>query len=206
MKRLVIWILCGIIFLAISTGAAAGTAVMGPSGLIKTPTADVLDAGDLSLAYHLDGDLGIGSLAYGLTESIEIGVYTRRQDTYLGPHAKVVLVGENSSFPGVAVGMVHDSFYMVASKRLPGSGLRGHIGVGTKAYDGLFLGLSKMINPVVLERGGSSGIPTTILTAEYLKNGLNLGAEMFLTPAVRIKVAAEDLKNLILGVNFKISL
>lgn len=118
-----------------------------------------------------------------------------------------MLIGETSNLPGVAVGLAHESFYMVASKRLPGAGLRGHVGVGTKAYDGLFIGVSKMLNPVTVDKGvKNTSMPTTLLAAEYLRGGFNIGAEVLLTPELRIKVAAEDLKHVILGVNFKVSI
>ncbi|NMB24751.1 MAG: YjbH domain-containing protein [Firmicutes bacterium] len=207
MKRLLSWFVCVVVLLTFSAGAVAGTTVLGPSGLIKVPTADALTAGELSFAYHLEDERGVGSLAYGLTDSIELGVYTKREGTYLGPHAKALLIGETSNLPGVAVGLAHESFYMVASKRLPGAGLRGHVGVGTKAYDGLFIGVSKMLNPVTVDKGvKNTSMPTTLLAAEYLRGGFNIGAEVLLTPELRIKVAAEDLKHVILGVNFKVSI
>ena len=79
--------------------------------------------------------------------------------------------------------------------------------MGTNTYDGLFLGVSKMLNPVTVESGvKNTGMPATLLAVEYLKGGFNLGAEVILTPEVRIKVAAEDLKNVILGVSFKVSI
>ena len=207
MKKLLLWLSCVAVLLTFSVGAAAGTTVLGPSGLIKVPTADALTAGELSLAYHLENGKGIGSLTYGLTNNIEAGVYTGRRDAYLGFHAKAVLTEEDNSLPGVAVGLANESFYVVASKRLPRAGLRGHVGVGTNTYDGLFLGVSKMLNPVTVESGvKNTGMPATLLAVEYLKGGFNLGAEVILTPEVRIKVAAEDLKNVILGVSFKVSI
>lgn len=79
MKRLLSWFVCVVVLLTFSAGAVAGTTVLGPSGLIKVPTADALTAGELSFAYHLEDERGVGSLAYGLTDSIELGVYTKEK-------------------------------------------------------------------------------------------------------------------------------
>ncbi len=191
-----------------SVGAAAGTTVTGPTGLLTLPPADALAQGDLSLSYHVkDGD-GIGSISYGLIPGLEIGLLTTGpRHSNLGVHGKAVLSHEGASLPGVAVGLCDESFYMVASKRLLGAGVRGHVGVGTGKYDGLFLGVSKMLNPVVVDSGvKGSTTPAALLAVEYAKGAFNLGLDVLLSPEVRIKVATEDFDSLILGVNFKVSL
>ncbi|NMB47005.1 MAG: YjbH domain-containing protein [Firmicutes bacterium] len=195
------------VVLALAMGAVAGTTVKGPSGVLTLPTADALAAGDLSLSYHLEAGDGIGSLAYGLTDNIEVGLLTDTKGTDLGLHAKAVLSQEDSSLPGVAVGLCDDSLYMVASKRLASASVRGHVGVGTGDYNGLFLGVSKMLNAVTVDSGlKNTSMPATLLAVEYVRGGFNIGADVLLSPQVRIKVAAEDLKHVILGVSFKMSL
>lgn len=208
MKKWLIWLSCiAMVVLSFSMGAAAGTTVKGPSGLITLPTADTLAAGELSLAYHLDDGRGIGSVAYGLTQSIEAGLLAGPRDSRVGVHAKAVLSQESTNLPGVAVGLCDESFYMVASKRLASASVRGHVGVGTGEYDGLFVGISKMLNSVTVDSGlKNTGMPATLLAVEYVRGGFNIGADVLLSPDVRIKVAAEDLKHVILGVNFKVSL
>lgn len=205
-KRLLCLSWAIIICVLFSVGAVAGTTVKGPSGLLTVPTADTLPAGGISLAYHLDDGKGIGSFAYGLTPGIEAGLLTGPKETKLGLHAKVALSQESSNLPGVAVGLCDESLYMVASKRLAGIGVRGHVGVGTSDYDGLFLGVSKMFNPVTIDSGAKSqGMPATLFAMEYVKDGFNVGADVLLSPQVRIKVASRDLKHLILGVDFRMS-
>lgn len=199
------WIMVICVFF--SVGVSAGTTVKGPSGLLTLPTADTLPAGGIGLAYHLEGGKGIGSFAYGVTPSIEAGLLTGPREAKVGLHAKLALSQESTDLPGLAVGLCDDSLYMVASKRLASVGVRGHVGVGTRDYDGLFLGVSKMFNPVTIESGAKSrGMPATLFAVEYVKEGFNLGADVLLSPQVRIKVASRDLKSLILGVDFRVSL
>ncbi|NLA57869.1 MAG: YjbH domain-containing protein [Firmicutes bacterium] len=197
-----------VVVLMFSVGAAAGTTVSGPTGLLTLPTADALAPGELSFSYHVEDGDGIGSIAYGLIPGLEIGLLTTGpRNNNLGVHGKAVLSHEGTSLPGVAVGLCDDSFYMVASKRLLGVGVRGHVGVGTGKYDGLFLGVSKMLNPVVVDSGmKGSSTPAALLAVEYAKGAFNLGVDVLLSPEVRIKVATEDFDTLILGVNFKVSL
>lgn len=208
MKKWLTWLSCtAMVALCFSMGVAAGTTVKGPSGLLTLPTADSLAAGELSVAYHLDDGKGVGSVVYGLTPSIEAGLLTGPRDSQVGIHAKAVLSQEDTNLPGVAVGLCDDSLYMVASKRLASASVRGHVGVGTGEYDGIFLGVSKMLNSVTVDSGlKTSGMPATLLAVEYVKGGFNIGADVLLSPQVRVKVAAEDLKHVILGVNFKVSL
>lgn len=207
MKRTLLWLSCLVILLTFSVGAAAGTTVKGLTGLLKVPTADGLPAGELGLAYHLDGGKGVGSVVYGIADNIELGVFSGGSHSILGLHGKAVLVKESNNLPGLAVGICDESLYMVASKRLSRAGLRGHVGVGTKGYEGLFLGVSKMLNTVSVDSGfKSTGLPATLLAAEYVKGGFNLGAEVLLTPEIRVKLAAEDLKTVILGVSFRMPL
>ena len=196
-----------LVVLMFSVGAAAGTTVTGPTGLLTLPTADALAPGELSFSYHVDDGDGIGSISYGLIPGLEIGLLTTGpRHNNLGVHGKAVLSHEGASLPGVAVGLCDESFYMVASKRLLGVGVRGHVGVGTGKYDGVFLGVSKMLNPVVVDSGQKASTPAALLAVEYAKGAFNLGVDVLLSPEVRIKVATEDFDSLILGVNFKVSL
>lgn len=208
MRKWLLWVSCAmLVLLVLPVGVLAGTTVTGPSGLLTLPTADALTAGELSMAYHLEDGKGIGSLAYGLTGSIEAGLLAGPQDPKLGVHAKVVLSQEGTSLPGVAVGLCGDSLYMVASKRLASAGVRGHVGVGTGRYDGLFLGVSKMLNPVTVDAGlRDTGMPATLLAVEYIKGRFNVGVDVLLSPQIRIKVATENFNQVVLGVNFKVSL
>ncbi|HHV93841.1 MAG TPA: YjbH domain-containing protein [Firmicutes bacterium] len=196
------------VVLVFSAMAAAGTTVTGPTGLLTIPTADVLLQGELSFGYHLRNGEGIGNISYGLLPGAEIGLLTAGPGhSDFGVHGKVVLSREGSSLPGVAVGLCDDSFYMVASKRLAGVGVRGHVGVGTGHYDGLFLGVSKMLNSVVVDSGPKGfAAPAALLAVEYVKGSFNLGVDVLLSPAVRIKAAVEDFDDLTLGVNFKIAI
>lgn len=205
MKRYFL-VLTGWLFmlLVLTPGAAAGTTVGGPTGLIQVPTADILAPGEISLAYHRTANQGVGSLTYGIIDKLEAGLLIRDRRSDIGFHLKANLVAETRNMPGISVGLKDESYYMVVSKRLPGVGVRGHIGVGTGEIDGLFLGISKLVNPVTVNSGSSDiGIPTTILAAEYAGGGFNVGAEILMTPQFRLKLAAEDMRDLVIGVSFK---
>ena len=208
MKKQRLSLLCMMVLvLMLSVEAAAGTTVTGPTGLLTLPTADALAPGELGVGFHMKGGGGIGSITYGLIPGLEAGLAAAgSRHSNIGVHGKAVLSHESASLPGVAVGLCDESFYMVASKRLLGAGVRGHVGVGTGRYDGLILGVSKMLNPVVVDSGKGSSTPAALLAVEYARGAFNLGVDVILSPHVRLKAAAEDFDTLILGVSFKAAL
>ncbi len=174
----------------------AAPSVNGSTGLINTPSADVLQEGQFSLGYHHLKEGGVGSFNINLAKNLEVGVAGFRYDsdsnrdnqTYF--NAKYSLVPETVITPGLAIG-VEDiggedkrTFYAAASKALP-FGFRLHAGVGDGRYDGVFASLEKTINPIGLITG-SNTFPATTLIAEWDGDRMNYGARLSVVPGLKI--------------------
>ncbi|WP_425058599.1 hypothetical protein SCACP_32570 [Sporomusa carbonis] len=174
----------------------AAPSINGSTGLINTPSADVLQEGQFSLGYHHLKDGGVGTFNMNLTGKLEIGVAGFRYDsdsnrdnhTYL--NAKYGLLPETVLTPGLAIG-VEDAanldkrtYYAAASKALP-FGFRIHAGVGNGRYDGVFASLEKTINPVGIITGNNA-FPATTFIAEWDGDRMNYGARMSIVPGLKL--------------------
>ncbi|QDR82076.1 YjbH domain-containing protein [Sporomusa termitida] len=174
----------------------AAPSVNGSTGLINTPSADVLQEGQFSLGYHHLEEGNAGSFVFSPAKKLELGVAGFRYDsdsnrdnqTYF--NAKYSLVPETVVTPGLAIG-VEDiggedkrTFYAAASKALP-FGFRLHAGVGDGRYDGVFASLEKTFNPVGVITG-SNAFPATTLIAEWDGDRMNYGARLSVVPGLKI--------------------
>ncbi|MGI6093075.1 MAG: YjbH domain-containing protein [Veillonellaceae bacterium] len=174
--------------------ANAAPSVNGSTGLINTPSADVLQEGDFSLGYyHLEeGEVGVFNT--NLTGRLELGVagfrYDGDQDNDTMLNAKYGLIPETILTPGLAIGIEDAtdkkdrSLYAVASKGLP-LGFRVHVGTGNGRYDGLFAGIEKQISPLGMITGNSV-FPATSLIAEYDGEDMNYGARISVVPGLKV--------------------
>lgn len=173
--------------------ASAAPSVNGSTGLVSTPTADVLREGDFSLGYYHLKDGGVGVFNTSLTKNLEFGVAGFRydhQDNKTMVNAKLGLIPEKVLVPGLAIGIEdaadvkERSVYAVASKGLP-LGFRIHAGVGNGRYDGVFAGIEKQISPLGLITGNSV-FPATSLIAEYDGKDMNYGARISVVPGLKV--------------------
>lgn len=191
MKKIILAAVCATL-MATATAAAAPS-INGSTGLINTPSADVLREGQFSLGYYNTNDGGVGVFNTNLAKNLEIGVAGFRYDNesnknYL--NAKFSLLPESVLSPGLAIGIedaagkTDRSYYAVASKGLP-LGFRIHAGVGNGRYDGVFAGIEKTINPVSILTGNST-FPATTLIAEYDGRDMNYGVRMSIIPGLKL--------------------
>lgn len=191
MKKIILTAVCATL-MATATAAAAPS-INGSTGLINTPSADVLREGQFSLGYYNTREGGVGIFNTNIAPNLEIGVAGFRYDNesnknYL--NAKFSIVPETVLSPGLAVGVedaageTDRSYFAVASKGLP-LGFRIHAGVGNGRYDGLFAGIEKTINPVSILTGNST-FPATTLIAEYDGRDMNYGARMSIIPGLKL--------------------
>ena len=176
--------------------AYAAPSINGSTGIINTPSADVLQEGQFSLGYHHLKDAGVGTFNMNLAGKLEIGVagfrydgdVNKDNDTYL--NAKFGLVPETVLTPGVAIGVedisdeTERSYYAAASKALP-FGFRIHAGVGNGRYDGVFASLEKTFSPLGLITGNNV-FPATTLIAEWDGSHMNYGARMSVVPGLKL--------------------
>lgn len=176
--------------------AYAAPSINGSTGLINTPTADVLREGRFSLGYYHVDEGNAGSFTLGLSNKLEVGVAGFRYDrdshkdnqTYF--NIKYSLLSDTVLTPGLAIGIedIGDedkrTFYAAASKALP-FGFRIHAGVGDGRYDGVFAALEKTISPTGIVTGNNV-FPATTLIAEWDGDKMNYGARMAIVPGLKL--------------------
>jgi hypothetical protein len=125
---------------------------------MEIPTADVLGFGigtAPNIAITSDGTSSIIRVPFvlGLGDGLEVGItdttieWNGIESSGLIFHGKIALINEKTLLPGIAIGGVFDlsnilgtnSLYLVISKGV--GNIKGHIGLGSGIYDGIFGGL-----------------------------------------------------------------
>jgi len=196
-KKILIGIVCTMLLGTV--GVAAAPSIHGSTGMITTPSADVLQKGDFSIGYYKLEDARVGTFNMNIVKNVEIGVsnfnYDQRDnETYFS--AKWALLPETVVTPGLAIGVedIGDederSAYVVASKALP-FGFRIHGGIGDGRYEKGFVALEKTINPLSIV-GDNNTFPATTLIAEYDGDNFNYGARLSLVSGLKIDAGVRD--------------
>lgn len=196
-----------IILSGFGTGADAAPSFNGSTGMIDTPTADVLRKGQFSLGAYTLKDGRTGSVIVNVAPKLEIGWLGQRYEKSANLpnsncfNAKFALATETVLTPGIAVG-VEDianadkrSWYMAASKGLI-FGVRLHAGLGNGRYDGFFAAVEKTLWPVSITGHGGAN-----LIAEWDGSRFNYGIRMSVAPGLRFDAGIRK-KNVYLGVSF----
>jgi len=138
-KALLVAALCGC-GLLLATAAAAAPSHLGPTGIVGTPTADVVGARQYDVAVDYvkwEGDIKSWPirLVTGVSDKVEVGIgYSKWKDTGVSMkvvpiNVKAVVVPESESSPAVAVGAAYGklkdgstlkvtTLYAVATKTL----------------------------------------------------------------------------------------
>ena len=206
MNHRMIGITCVLLLTTVPVFAAPS--VNGPTGLINSPTADVLRPGQLTLGYYHLKDGGVGSFNTNVAPNVEIGVAAFRYDGQSNKNyinGKFAVVPETILTPGLAFG-VEDmanrdqrSVYAVASKALP-FGFRIHAGTGGGRFRGVFAGIEKTINPISVITG-SNAFPATTFIAEYDGQTMNYGARMSIIPGLKLDAGIRK-HNGYIGISF----
>ena len=204
MKKLLLGIALLLSFTDITYAASATT---GSTGMINTPTADVLRGGQVSLGYYDLHEGKTASIGFNAAPNLEVSVAQTNFDfsdktTYV--NAKYALKSEGILTPGIAIG-VEDiaakddcTAYAVVSKGLP-LGFRAHIGVGNGRYDGMFYSLEKNITPL-----GIKGVfPDTTLIVENDAHHTNYGMRMSIVPGLKVNAGWRD-KETYVGVTYNL--
>jgi hypothetical protein len=177
----------------------AAPSVNGSTGLINSPTADVLRPGQISLGYYHLKDGGVGSFNTNLAPNLELGVAAFRYDGQSNKNyinGKFAIVPETVLTPGLAIGMEdignkdQRSAYAVVSKALP-FGFRIHAGTGNGRFNGVFAGIEKTINPLSIVTGNNA-FPATTLIAEYDGKTMNYGARMSVIPGLKLDAGVRN--------------
>lgn len=190
-----------------STGQAAVS-----NNLIFVPTANII-SNQGAIAGEMYGDLGRFEAVYRLDPRVEIGgeiISNDNGDSDIGPLLRILFSRETADQPAFAAGLRDKDLYATVSKSL-GYGVNGHIGIGDGAFDGLFVGLNKVINPVSIEIDSdsddrsttvTSSFPTTNLMVEYINQKVNFGARINLQNTLNLDLGVLDLDEFKLGLNY----
>lgn len=219
-KATIGWLVLALgVFLGLEAApAGAEPSVDGSTGLIFVPSADVLPSGNFSLGFHLVQSVNYLAFNFGLVENLEIGadsVFIQGETSATFLNVKYRFLPERKDAPALALGVKalnEESriVYLVASKTLPElAGVRGHLGLGT-GDQGLFLGISKVLNPVSVRPSGKKsewygGLPPTTLLAEFAggkEGGVNLGARLEVSPGLQLGAYLLDLRDAMIGLSY----
>ena len=185
--------------LMIGAPALAAPAVNGPTGLINSPTADVLRLEQFSIGYYQLKDSRVGTFTTNVAKNVEVGVSAFHYESHQNKnysHIKFALAPEQILTPGFALGVEgiadHEkpSLYAVASKALP-FGFRIHAGIGNGRFGGMFASIEKTINPVSI-RSSKNAFPTTTLIAEYDGKNMNYAARLAVATGLKLDIGLRN--------------
>ena len=187
----------------------------GSTGLITMPTADLLPQSYLNLNYsRIWGSESEDKItfAYGLKDDIQLGGrlawYQQSRDLEAYPGFKINLWPEEGDYrPMVSVGASgwDQNLYVAASRYLHDYDFRVHLGVGDQGIfeDYIGLGLSKVLNPVLISTDNRSlDLPRIKVKAEY-NSSMNLGLEFKFGPGIELELGVVDLNDFTFGLGFE---
>ncbi len=196
-------------WMGMTTMAVAASTSWGPTGLLNIPTADVNPVQRLDLGLHQERSHAALTATYGVLDALEagIGVHGLNKDTKLSANVKVALTEETAQTPAVAIGVSgvdSNTYYMVASKYLGGLGVRGHLGIGKGRVNGLFAGVSKVLNPVTVSTSERRmHTPMTTLMGEWDGSALNVGADFAFSSGFSVRLMLEDMDSFSFGLQLR---
>ena len=201
-RRLVLGlVLAGLVATPVTAGAAPS--LLGPTGLVLTPTADTLGmtqwaVGVAGVSADDGPDVSLGCVSLGVGAGLEVGL-TREKlegaDAETLVNAKLAIIRPPVGEVAVPVGMidigdeVERTTYIVLSHTLGAGVVRKvgpvalpqvHVGVGDGMLDGMFVGLSTVVGD------------RATLMAEYDGDQVNVGARFPLLSKLEATLAALD--------------
>ncbi|NLB74530.1 MAG: YjbH domain-containing protein [Firmicutes bacterium] len=195
------------LLVSVSQLTFAATSQSGKTGLLLAPSADTLGQGSFVIGYSR---LGLTDCVYinaGVIPNLEVGLGSRstRNGATIYPMLKFRLLGEAVDLPAVALGLEGQALYVAASKRLMPSGPRAHLGFGTGRFNGIFVAVDHVLNPVTISSGSEFRAPLTTVMGEYVGGEFNIGARFDFSKGLSISIGLLDTSRLSAGVSFTTS-
>jgi hypothetical protein len=183
------------------------TTVTSASGvLVNVPTADLTKDGRLTFGFRDIGKVGIAEVSWGVSPDVAAAVSIIKKganpETF-NAGVKVKLVGEAQEYPALSFGLSRESMYLVASKSLGLRAPRIHAGIGQGRVNGVFAGLSYVVNPVTISSGDKSlSVPVAMVMGEYDGRSLNAGVRLVFSPRFDLDVYLVGMEELGWGLKF----
>ncbi|NLB74356.1 MAG: YjbH domain-containing protein [Firmicutes bacterium] len=192
------------LIVSVSQLAFAATSQSGKSGLLLAPSADTLGQGSFAIGYSRLGLTDCVYISAGVIPNLEVGLGSRgfSDGATIYPMLKFRLMGEAVDLPAVAVGLEGQALYVAASKRLMASGPRAHLGFGTGRFNGIFVGVDHILNPVTISSGSGFQAPLTTVMGEYVGGAFNIGARFDFPKGLSFSIGLLDTSRLSAGVSF----
>lgn len=201
-KRSAFVLVTASLLVAMATSVALAASWYGSTGLFRIPTADVLHEKSIHISAYGLGVTQAASIGYGILPDVEIALvsFHRPNETRLTGAMKGRVYSETENRPALATGFFDGSVFGVMSKQVAPR-LRAHLGIGTK--QGVFAGLSYLVNPVVVTRPGEFTLPRITLLAEYEQGELNVGTHLTFTDRLEAYLTWVDLDHLAIGASWQ---
>lgn len=192
------------LIVSVSQLAFAATSQSGKSGLLLAPSADTLGQGSFAIGYSRLGLTDCVYISAGVIPNLEVGLGSRgfSDGATIYSMLKFRLMGEAVDLPAVAVGLEGQALYVAASKRLMASGPRAHLGFGTGRFNGIFVGVDHILNPVTISSGSGFQAPLTTVMGEYVGGAFNIGARFDFPKGLSFSIGLLDTSRLSAGVSF----
>jgi len=172
--------------------------------LISVPTADLNPGRALIRGEITFSSSRIIEGVFNINPKLEVGgiIELDREDkAELGVRAKTLLAEETATEPAISAGIKMKDLFFVLSKNL-GYGFRGHLGLGNGNLNGVFLGFSKVLNPVSIQGKNYRSLPAMILMGEYIDEQVNLGVRFNLQDNLKFDTALVNLNSIKLGLGY----
>lgn len=172
--------------------------------LISVPTADLNPGRALIRGEITFSSSRIIEGVFNINPKLEVGgiiELDRKDKAELGVRAKTLLAEETATEPAISAGIKMKDLFFVLSKNL-GYGFRGHLGLGNGNLNGVFLGFSKVLNPVSIQGKNYRSLPAMILMGEYIDEQVNLGVRFNLQDNLKFDTALVNLNSIKLGLGY----
>ncbi|HKL75665.1 MAG TPA: hypothetical protein VJ881_06325 [Halanaerobiales bacterium] len=184
--------------------------------LVLVPEASLVEkTGEISGDLILDEGLGNGKVsgAFKLTPWLEAGVVvsegTRSSELRFDPLVKAIIINEYNYGLDLAAGLRGEDLYITGAKTLD-YGLRGHFGVGNGGFDGIFLGLTKVLNTNDIEiteeeeenNNALSSLPPVKASIEFMDGRFNIGFRSNITNELKAELSVLNLNRLKAGLSY----
>lgn len=201
--RRIDWVLSGLVVCLVCLfpvlGAANGI-------LVNVPTADLTKDGRLVFGFQDIANRGEGEVSWGISPEVAAKLSVTKLDGKAGKFdagVKVQLLKESVDYPAVSFEIAGNSKYLVASKSLGVRAPRIHAGIGQGRVNGVFVGLSYVVNPVTISSGTKSwSVPVAMVMGEFDGKHLNAGIRLAFSPRFDLDLYLVDMEELGWGVKF----